>query len=192
MIAIALALLIAVTPAHAQPADAEVAPDSAWEVLQRLPPRYAWEIGFHVAFSRVAYFREETPPWVGFGLRGGWGRVFASGHRLGAALVFNADGPIPLFWTLSLEPQATWDFIAGNLQLGVSVGPSIQMHNRLELTRTDTVYGLAPMAAVRIGYSDAWTRVGRRFFVVAEPKTRWVDGVIDWSIALVVGSGSGR
>jgi len=202
-----LAILLAASAWLAAPALAQDTPEasaaaadepmSAWDALQKLPPRHAWDLALHVSYGRIAHFHDDTTPWIGFGLRGEWGRVWQSGHRLGPALVFNAEGPIPLYWSASLEPQLAWDWIHRKLLLGASVGPSIMFHLALELSSTKVVFDLAPMAALRIGYSKPWSRIGRRFFVLLEPKGRWLHdtngaGVPDWSVGLVVGSGSGR
>lgn len=169
----------------------EAPSESAWEALTRMPPRTAWDAGLHVSLGNIGYWRDETPPWVGFGLRGGWGRVFGD-HRLGAAGTLSVEGPIPLYWSAILEPQATWDVVLKGLALGASVGPALMLHSELETTGMKGVFGVAPSAAFRVGYSEPWSRVGRRFFVHAEPKLRWIRDGLDWSVALVIGSGAGR
>lgn len=182
-----LAALLLASPAVAQ----EAAPMTAWEALEELPPRSAWELGLHMSFGRIAYWWEETPAWVGFGIRGGWGRVFSDSNRLGFGVAANLEGPVPLYYSASLEPQVTWDRVRGGLQLGASVGPSLMLHTILEHSGSKSVFAVSPMAAVRVGYSESWSRIGRRFFALLEPKIRWVDGRADYSVALVVGSGAG-
>ena len=186
-------LLVLLTVLASGPALAQetAEPMTAWEALERMPPRTAWELGLHMSFGRIAYWWEETPAWVGFGVRGGWGRVYEDSNRLGFAVTTNLEGPVPLWYSASVEPQVTWDRVRGGLQLGASLGPSLMLHTMLETSGSKSVFGLSPMAAVRVGYSEPWSRVGRRFFAVLEPKVRLVGDRIDYSAALVVGSGSG-
>ena len=51
---------------------------------------------------------------------------------------------------------------------------------------------VAPTLAVRLGYSEGWSRVSRRFFVVLEPKARWVRGGPELLCSVVIGQGRGR
>ena len=48
------------------------------------------------------------------------------------------------------------------------------------------------MAIARIGWSQTWSRVGRRLFLFLEPKVRYTDGQFVPVVALAVGSGAGR
>ena len=50
--------------------------------LDRIPPRYSYDLALHVSYGEIAYFQYTAPPWIGFGLRGGWGKNFGN-QRLG-------------------------------------------------------------------------------------------------------------
>lgn len=192
LFALAVALLAPVAQAQEPTDDAET-PQSAWDALQKMPPRVAMELGLHVGFSTVGYWREQTPPYIAFGIRGGGGRVFADRNRLGGQVVVSAEGPIPTYFSLVVEPAATWDHIAKKgLLVGASVGPALMIHSALELTGSEWFFTVNPMVAARIGYSEQWSRVGRRFYIVLEPKFRWVAAGPDIGAAIVLGSGSGR
>ncbi len=174
------------------------APLSAWEALDLLAPRAAWDLSVHVNYSTVAHFGEL--PWVGFGLGLAWGRIFGV-HRLGAGLRLNLEGPVPIYFSSSLEPQVQWDAILGGVQVGASLGPALLLHTRALALGSSNTLGVAPMAAVRVGWSQRWRRASRRFFVVLEPKVRWVamervgEAPVDWApdvgVGIVVGSGRG-
>ena len=49
----------------------------------------------------------------------------------------------------------------------------------------------APMVAFRIGYSQAWSRIQKRFFVAVEPRLRMVEQYPAAGVAIVIGSGMG-
>lgn len=186
------ALLLGALPvaAHAQSQDA---PMAAWEALEALPPRNAWDVAVQVDYASLAWHQEA--PWIGFGVRGGWGRLINPQHRLGIAAGLAVEGPVPIYWSLAVEPQVTWDRVTDGLLIGASVGPSFMLHSRLEDVGTKRTPTVGPMVAARVGYSERWSRAGRRFFAYFEPKLRMMVNdslpVADWSIALVVGSGRG-
>jgi len=180
-------------PLPANEAENEIAPMTAWDVLEQMPPRASYEVGLVMSFGTIAYFADDTPPWVGFGVHAGGGRVFSDQHRLGAALGVQLEGPVPLYYSASVEPQATWDYIAGKrLQVGASVGPALMLHSELETIGSKNKFTINPMVAFRVGYSEGWSRVGRRFFALLQPKLRWIDARPDFSVGLIVGSGNGR
>jgi len=180
-------------PAPADEPEEEILPMSAWDVLEEMPPRTSYEIGLVMSFGTIAYFAEDTPPWVGFGVHAGGGRVFGDQNRLGAALGVQLEGPVPLYYSVSVEPQATWDYIAAKrVQVGASVGPALMLHSELETVGSKNQFTVNPMVAFRVGYSEGWSRVGRRFFALLEPKFRWIDDRPDISVGLIVGSGNGR
>lgn len=185
-------LLWVAGPGHAQTLDAEEQPMDAWEALEQIPPRYAYEAGVHMSYGTIGYWRSHTPPWVGFGIRGVWGRVSRDQNRLGAGLGLNVEGPLPLYFSGSVEPQFAWDRVANGLLLGASAGPSFLWHSMLEIQGPKHSFGVAPMGALRVGYSEPWSKVGRRFYAVLEPKFRWIRGGGDYSVAIIVGSGAGR
>ena len=191
-----LAAFLAAPLAHAQDdggtLSASDLPPPSFEV-QRLPPSMSYEFGMHFSFGTVTYWREFVDAWIGFGGRFALGKHFAD-HRLGGSLTAIAEGPIGVHTTLGLEPHATWDYVApkSGLQLGFGVGPAVMYHFRNDTTEPERNTTLNPSAAVRIGWSQSWTRVGRRLFIVAEPMIRYIDGEPNPLIALVVGSGAGR
>ncbi len=183
----ALALLLA-SPAAAE----EPRPESAWDALRAMPPTSAWELAVHASFGRVGFWAHESEPFIGIGVRFGWGRLFGEHHRLGVLTALGGEGPCPLYCTVALEPQLSWDHVRGGLQVGASLGPALMLHSKRELLGTQSHLGVSPMVAARVGYSEPWTRAGRRFFVVAEPKVRQIGSVTDVLVALVVGSGTGN
>ena len=75
------------------------------------------------------------------------------------------------------------------------MGPSFMLHSVLEMDGAEMTPKIAPMAAVRVGFSAPWSRLGRRVFTLFEPKVRLLtkDGEMrpDLLIAVVVGSGRG-
>lgn len=160
-------------------------------VLERIPPRVSWDFAIQPSFGTIPHFYGDRWPWVGLGVRGGGG-YHIRGHRLGGALGVSIEGEAPVYYNLAFEPQATWDFIAGHLLVGASVGPSVLVHGAMGLKDTEYKATLAPTAAARIGYSQGWTRVGRRLFVSLEPRVRYARGKLYPTAMVLVGSGSGR
>jgi len=84
-----------------------------------------------------------------------------------------------------------WDHVNHHLQIGASAGPALLLHDHVGLHGSDVAYGVAPSVDFRIGYSEAWSRVQKRMFVVAEPKLRWIAGRPNWVLGVVIGSGTG-
>lgn len=166
-------------------------PPPSFEV-QRLPPDVSYEFAMHFSFGTVTYWQEFVDAWIGFGGRFAYGKHIGE-HRLGGSLTAVAEGPLGVHTSLALEPHATWDWISPQgLQLGAGVGPAGMFHIRNDVVIPERAFTVNPSAAVRIGWSQSWTRVGRRLFLVAEPKLRWINGDPNPLIALVVGSGNGR
>lgn len=163
--------------------------------LERVPPRQSYDLALQISYGQVAYFRDTVPPWIGFGLRGAWGRNTGL-HRFGAAALVAAEGDVGVHTYLSLEPSVTWDFVSrgdkGGVQLGAGVGPALGYVVNNDTVETERSFEVAPAAGLRIGYSQGWTRVGRRLFVLLEPKVRVADDGPSGVVALVVGSGGGR
>lgn len=160
--------------------------------LDRIPPNTSYEFAIQVSYGTVAYFRETVPPWVGFGMRGGWGKNFGA-NRLGVAATLAAEGDVGVHTQISLEPALAWDVVAKpGLLLGASVGPAVVW--TAENATVEGRYGLdvAPSAAARVGWSQTWSRIGRRLFVFVEPKVRFAQGKASPLVALAVGSGGGR
>lgn len=194
--ALALAVLtasaLAEEPAVSTPADELPIPTLT---LDRIPPRYSYEMAMQVSYGEVAFFQESVPPWVGFGLRGGWGKNFGV-QRLGVAGTFAAEGELGINTFLSLEPAVTWDFVTagkkGGLQLGASAGSAFGYTVKAVTIEEESGFVVAPAVAARIGWSQGWTRVGRRLFVFLEPKLRFASDGVAPVVALAVGSGGGR
>jgi hypothetical protein len=172
--------------------------EDIWKLLDELPARVAWEGAMHASYGNVGYWSGANTPWVGLGGRAGYGVIFKAKNRLGGAMGASLEGEFPIYATAAFEPQITLDRVSGGLQLGLSVGPSLLVHTSQATVHTETVAGLASMAAFRIGYSKSYSRLGRRFFVVLEPKIRILKprdpaaSPVDWLVAIVVGSGRGR
>ena len=160
--------------------------------VQRLAPDISYEFGMHFSFGTLTYWREYIPAWIGFGGRFGGGKHFGD-HRIGGLATIIAEGPVGVHTTLALEPAATWDYInAWGLQVGAGAGPALMYHVRNDTTVPERAFTINPVVAGRVGWSQSWTRVGRRLFLVVEPKVRYIDGEFNPLVALVVGSGSGR
>ena len=95
--------------------------------------------------------------------------------------------------TAGLEPHLAWDYInKKGLLVGAGVGPAALYHSKIENgTSVLNQPGFGVSAAARIGWSQSWTRVGRRLYVMVEPKIRVMGDAIGPTAALVVGSGKG-
>ncbi len=160
--------------------------------LERINPTVSYEIGAQFSFGTVTYWRDFVPAWIGMGLRGGWGKNMGN-HRLGLDVTLTAEGPFGVHTSGFLEPVAAWYVITdSNLLLGAGVGPALTYHVRNDVLASERAFGLAPSAAVKVGWSQSWTRVGRRVFVYVEPKVRIVDDKLNPLVALVFGSGTGK
>jgi len=185
-------LLLAMLPAAARAAD-PAPEDDLWAELENLPPRASYEAGVAVTYGDITYWRSNTGPWMGFGLRGGFGWHFGElhAHRVGPGLHLTLEGPAPEYFTGAIEPTFAWDFVTKGLYLGAAVGPAVLAHSRLTLLGQETSWALSPMVAARVGWSQPWSRLTRRMYVVVEPKFRWIDENPNWGAALVVGSGRG-
>lgn len=188
-----LIALVASSPASAAENDAPEAPPPVVK-LERIPPRVSYELGVQMTYAAMPQFRDDSvPPWPGIGMRGAGGRNFGL-HRIGGGGSISIEGPAPEFFTLALEPFGAWDYVAeSGFALGASIGPSLLLHNRLELSGTDRTLALAPTVAFRVGWSQTWSRVGRRVHFYLEPKLRvQTNGDLVPVASLVVGSGRGR
>ncbi len=159
--------------------------------LEVLNPKVSYEFGVHMSFGTVSYWREYFPAYVGMGIRFSAGRNFGN-HRFGGVLTGNVEGPFGVFSSTSIEPAVAWDYITPfNMQLGAHVVPSVMLHTDNTNIVRESEVTLNPVVAVRAGYSQKWTRLQRRLYVLAEPKARIINGIPDYGVALVVGSGSG-
>jgi hypothetical protein len=163
--------------------------------IDRIPPRSSYEFAVQFSYGTVTYWRDYVPPWIGFGLRGGWGRNLgvSGAHRLGPSLTVVAEGPVGVHTSVAVEPHLAWDFVGDKgLLLGAGVGPALMVHSRSDTVGGETAFGVAPGAAVRLGWSQTFSRVGRRLFVFLEPKIRYVDGAPNPLVAIAIGSGRGK
>jgi hypothetical protein len=160
--------------------------------IDRIPPNTSFEFAIEASYGEVAYFRDVVPPWVGFGFRGGWGKNFGV-HRLGFAGTLTAEGDVGVHTQLGIEPELAWDLVTSKgLLVGLGVSPAIiyTMDNATVIASHSL--NLAPTASARVGWSQTWSRVGRRLFLFVEPKVRLVDGGVSPQVAIGVGSGGGR
>jgi hypothetical protein len=160
--------------------------------IDRIPPSASFEFAVQVSYGYVSYHRDAVPPWVGFGLRGGGGKNFGL-HRIGAAAVFASEGDLGIHTLLVLEPSVTYDLVTpGGLLLGASAGPSLMYWADASTIVVDRDFGVGPAASARVGWSQTWSRIGRRLFVFVEPKVRRANGSTDVLAAFAIGSGIGR
>jgi hypothetical protein len=163
-------------------------------LLERLPPRFSYELAVQVTYGTISYWADTMGAgWPGLGARVGWGRNFGA-HRVGANFAFALEGPVTINWTWAMEPSATWDYISPKgFATGASIGPALLVHSGFIRGEPDLThaFGVAPSAAVRFGYSQTWTRIGRRFFVMLEPKLRYVNELPNPVVTLIIGSGRG-
>lgn len=160
--------------------------------IDRIPPRTSFEFAVHVSYGQVAYFTDAVPSWIGFGMRGGWGRNFGL-HRIGGTATITAEGDFGVHTLAVLEPALTWDFVSQKgLLLGASAGPALMYTHEQSTVNVEQGFEFAPSAAARIGWSQTWSRVGRRLFVFLEPKVRFTPEGITPLVAIAVGSGGGR
>lgn len=192
-VALVLASALGAPEAHAQADDDE--PPPAPVVLKHLPPRFSWEVALAPSYGMITQF-PDNPPWMGLGIRGGWGRHFGTAHRVAAGLSISFEGPITVRWSNNFEPHAMYDFVATDkakgLWVGASLGPSLILNTALARTSGyDVTFDVAPMVSARIGYSSPFSRIARRFFIGVEPKLRVIDGAANGIVAIVIGSGMG-
>lgn len=162
--------------------------------FERPPPDYSYEIGLHLGYGQVAYWMQEIPSYPSFGLRLGWGRNFGANYRnrLGVTALLFFEGPLLVHLSAGLDPQISYDYVGENhLWFGFGVGGAAMVNRRRVNTQSTTTSSFAPSASVRLGYSQTWSRVGRRLFIGVEPRTRIANGNIGTSVSLVVGSGQG-
>ncbi len=160
--------------------------------IDRVPPSTSFEFAVQVSYGSVAYFQDAVPAWVGFGLRGGWGKNFGL-HRLGLAGTVTAEGDFGVHTLLAFEPSITWDFVSPDgLLLGIGAGPAGMYTHRNATVNAEAGFELAPSVVARLGWSQTWSRVGRRLFVFIEPKVRFTPEGPTPLVAIAVGSGSGR
>lgn len=165
-------------------------PELQAPVLRDIPPRFSWDVGLSVSYGMMPQF--EAPGWAGFGVRGQWGKHYGR-HRIGPTLGVFLEGPIAVQWTNNFEPAMHWEFVhEKKLWLGATLGVDLALHaDRAGTLETKLSFDAAPVAAFRIGFSQPFSIVRRRFFVGIEPKIRIMDGKPQVLGALVIGSGAG-
>jgi hypothetical protein len=160
-------------------------------VLKHIPPRFSWNIALHPSYGMLPQFAE-APTWMGLGVRGEWGKHFGS-HRLGPGLAISLEGPLGVEWSTNFEPLAVWDYVSPKgLWVGASGGVDLILNATLGGgSQVTTSFDLSPSAAVRLGFSQQWSMIARRFFFGVEGKFRYIDGTPAFIGAIVIGSGMG-
>ncbi|MEQ1571609.1 MAG: hypothetical protein ABMA64_38630, partial [Myxococcota bacterium] len=160
--------------------------------IDRIPPNTSFEFAVSASFGEVAYFQDKVPPWIGFGIRGGWGKNLGQ-HRLGVAGNLTVEGDIGVHTQLALQPEFAWDHVSSNgVLLGAGIGPALIWTADNATVIAEYGVKMAPTAGVRAGWSQTWSRVGRRLFLYVEPRARLVAGEVSPAVAVAVGSGAGR
>lgn len=160
--------------------------------VERFPPNFSYEFGMHFSLGTVTYWNEFIEGGIGFGARFSGGKHLGN-HRIGGMFTAVMEGPFGVYTSFAAEPHVAWDHVSDkNLQVGLSAGPAFMYHVRADITEVERFGTVNPSAAVRLGWSQTWTKVGRRLYVVAEPKFRYIRGQPDVLGALVVGSGGGN
>jgi hypothetical protein len=167
--------------------------DDLWNLLDDLPPHHSTDLSINPGFAAITYWKTWQPPYLSFGARFVYGNHTGEklDHRYGVGLALGEDGAFPEYMTWWAEPQATYDRVVHRFQYGVSVGPSVLMHQHTDLNDIERKFALSPMVSARVGWSQPWSRVQKRMFVVLEPKIRWVANEPNWTIAVAVGSSHG-
>lgn len=167
--------------------------DELWKALENMPPDWSTELAVAASYSDITYWNAYTGPYPGFGLHWGLGKHLGEKrlHRIGGSLNLMLEGPIPSYYSVFLEPSFAWDTVNHHLLIGASVSPALALHAKQELLGSTVAPGLSPTVAVRIGWSQPWSRALRRMFVVAEPRVRLTNGQLSPGVALMIGSGSG-
>lgn len=193
----ALTVAILSSAAMAQDDDPGLDPSLPIPTLKydRPPPDFSYELALQASFGTITKWQDEIPPWIGFGVRAGWGRNIPESykHRIGINALLFVEGPLPVHMTAGIEPHLAWDYVTKKgLQVGAGVGPAALYHSKIEDgTSVLRKPGFGVSAAARVGWSQSWSRIGRRLFVLFEPKVRFMDGQFGAHGAIVVGSGKG-
>ena len=162
-----------------------------WDELDNMPPRYSSELAMQVIYGNVPYFSKQTPAWIGFGLKVSGGKHFGD-TRIGYSALLSTEGPAPEIYTVGIEPHIAIEHHIGALSVGASIGPDLIAYTKATLSSPDRSFGLAPSAALNLGYSQPWSRVARRVFFYVEPRIKITNGNFVPSVALAIGSGRGR
>lgn len=160
-------------------------------VLRHVPANYSWDIGVHASYGMRAQF-PGAQPWLGLGARGAWGKNFGD-HRLGLGVAFAFEGEYAVLWSNIFTPSIQWDLVTPKgLYVGANLGPALYLNATLGGGfGYDLSFDAAPEIAARIGWSQRFSLVAKRFYVAVEPKLRIVDGKPSFLGAIVIGSGKG-
>lgn len=160
--------------------------------LERIPPRASYELGVQMGFASMPQFDTDVSSWPGFGARFQWGKNIAL-HRIGFGSSFSLEGPAPKYYSLAIEPNVAWDFVSNSgFAMGASIGPSLLLNSRLTYEASEWWPTFAPTAAIRLGWSQSWSRMGRRVHFYVEPKLRVMSSGLAPAAAIVIGSGRGK
>ena len=191
--------LLGSAPALAQTSLIEGGVEEAWKALKRLPPSRSWDFAFMTGYGDIPYWRLETPPALSFGFRAssGWHLKNQPSQRIGWSIATGLDGPVPINFAWTVEPALAWDVVNTPALFGISLGPAISYNAAMGISRWEDALTAGGSVAVRLGYSEPYSRVGRRFFVFVEPKLRLLPGPDERLVGspifhFVVGSGLGR
>ncbi len=171
--AMAATLLLPVSAfaSDAAPAEEESLPVPTLSI-DRLPPNASWDLAVTLSYGVLPHFEDVVPTWVGFGFRGAWGPNFGT-HRVGPALQLLTEGPMGVHTSLLVEPSIAWDYVGeANVLVGAGVGWALAYNSRADIIVPERSVTTLPSISGRFGWSETWTRVGRRLFVFVEPKLR--------------------
>lgn len=166
--------------------------EEAWEALRNMPPDWSWDGQMAFGYGDVPAWRQYNTQYVLMGGRLGFGwHLKNPDHRLGGTLYTSLDGPVPITFAWVIDPGASWDVIVGKVQVGATLGYALSLNANNQLSGWETSVTSGPSVAMRVGYSQPWSRVTRRMHVFAEPRLRIMQGLPSPSVALCVGSGRG-
>lgn len=188
-----LAMLLSTAPAMAAEPLIDGGVEEAWEALRALPPSFSWDFQMGSGYTDVPALRQYSNASLGMGGRFGFGKHLDNPtHRLGGSLALSIDGPVPITFAFVVEPAAGWDAIFRRVLVGAGAGVAMSYNMNNDLVGWDTSLTAGPSFTVRLGYSEPWSRVGRRFHAFVEPRVRYMSELWSPGVMLYVGSGVGR
>lgn len=176
-------------PAAAQGlADLEAPPPPV--ELQFVPARFSYDGGLRISYGTLPQFGNVA--WVGLGGQFAWGRNWTD-HRLGVGVSISFEGPVGVEWATHFDPGIQWDWAApSGLYLGATVGPGIALNAAIrQESGYDVTVDFAPFLAARIGWSQRFSLIARRFHLAIEPKVRLIQGQPGFAASLIFGAGRG-
>jgi len=175
-------------------------------VLQEIPPRKSWDFGASAGVTSQ-YMFNDPGPWISFAIQGAYGG-HVRGHRLGLGWRIALEGEVLAKWNEALGLGFQWDYVSRRkFWIGSWIGfDNMLIHDMLRYTKAQLNYGIAPAASLRIGYSGAFNRMARRFYVGIEPRYRYVipvgadsdhptnplQAAHEWGVSLILGLGRGK